>query len=148
MCHVCCFPSESTWSSHSPVVTSVVAHEHASLCLRLLCYVTIKQVWDMSSTAAEPWCSLNGIQKKRHGAYAGDPVEAVLLALEAAEKVFGVEVNSLGYKVPKSCGVIQGDGINVQMLDKILQAVLGRGFSAQVCSSSSERPCITLMALT
>lgn len=64
---------------------------------------------------------------------AGDPVEAVLLALEAAEKVFGVEVNSLGYKVPKSCGVIQGDGINIQMLDKILQAVLNRGYSAQVC---------------
>ena len=64
---------------------------------------------------------------------AGDPVEAVLLALEAAEKVFGVEVNSLGYKVPKSCGVIQGDGINIHMLDNILQAVLARGFSAQVC---------------
>ncbi|KAL3163136.1 hypothetical protein ABBQ32_009548 [Trebouxia sp. C0010 RCD-2024] len=66
-----------------------------------------------------------------NGAYAGDPVEAVLLALEAAEKVFGVEVNSLGYKVPKSCGVIQGDGINIQTLDKILQAVMAQGFSAQ-----------------
>ena len=64
---------------------------------------------------------------------AGDPVEAVLLALEAAEKVFGVDVNSLGYKVPKSCGVIQGDGINIQMLDNILQAILNRGYSAQVC---------------
>ena len=63
-------------------------------------------------------------------------MEAVLLALEAAEKVFGVEVNSLGYKVPKSCGVIQGDGINIQMLDKILQAVLARGYSAQVCAAS------------
>ena len=31
----------------------------------------------------------------------GDPVEAVLMALEAGEKVFGVEVNSLGYKTPK-----------------------------------------------
>lgn len=61
-------------------------------------------------------------------------MEAVLLALEAAEKVFGVEVNSLGFKVPKSCGVIQGDGINIQMLDKILQAVLARGYSAQVCA--------------
>ncbi|KAL3160782.1 hypothetical protein ABBQ38_009193 [Trebouxia sp. C0009 RCD-2024] len=61
----------------------------------------------------------------------GNPVETVLLALEAAEKVFGVEVNSLGYKVPKSCGVIQGDGINIQTLDKILQAVMEQGFSAQ-----------------
>lgn len=63
-------------------------------------------------------------------------METVLLALEAAEKVFGVEVNSLGYKVPKSCGVIQGDGINIQTLDKILQAVMEQGFSAQVCSPS------------
>ena len=66
----------------------------------------------------------------------GDPVEAVLLALDAAEKVFGVELNSLGYKVPKNCGVIQGDGINVQVLDKILQAVLARGFSAEVAAFS------------
>lgn len=72
----------------------------------------------------------------------GDPVEAVLLALEAAEKVFGVEVNSLGYKVPKNCGVIQGDGINVQMLDKILQAVLARGFSAQVAAFSCIYECL------
>ena len=71
----------------------------------------------------------------------GDPVEAVLLALEAAEKVFGVEVNSLGYKVPKNCGVIQGDGINIQMLDKILQAVLARGFSAQVAAFSCMYEC-------
>ena len=63
---------------------------------------------------------------------AGDPIEAVLLALEAAEKVFGVDVNSRGYKVPKSCGVIQGDGISIDVLDKILQAVMSQGYSAQV----------------
>ena len=66
-------------------------------------------------------------------------MEAVLLALEAAEKVFGVRVNSLGYKVPKACDVIQGDGINVQMLDKILQAVMDHGYSAQVCSVSIQK---------
>ena len=31
----------------------------------------------------------------------GDPVEAVLMALEAGEKVFGVDTNALGYKVPR-----------------------------------------------
>ena len=62
----------------------------------------------------------------------GDPVEAVLLALEAAERVFGVDVNSRGYKVPKGCGVIQGDGISIEMLDNILQAVMAKGYSAQV----------------
>ena len=29
----------------------------------------------------------------------GDPVEAVLAALKAAEKVFGADVNTKGYKV-------------------------------------------------
>ena len=32
----------------------------------------------------------------------GDPVEAVVMALEAAERVFGVDVNSKGFKVPLS----------------------------------------------
>ncbi len=62
----------------------------------------------------------------------GDPTEAVLLALEAAEKVFGVDINSRGYKVPKGCGVIQGDGISIEVLDQILQAVMAQGYSAQV----------------
>lgn len=61
----------------------------------------------------------------------GDPVEAVLEGLHAAEKVFGVTVNQKGYKVTKNVGVIQGDGIDIVVLDKILAAVLEAGFSAQ-----------------
>lgn len=61
----------------------------------------------------------------------GDPIEAVLMALEAGEKVFGVDVNGKGYKVPKGWGVIQGDGINIHSLQKILAAVLEKGFSAE-----------------
>ena len=56
----------------------------------------------------------------------------VLLALHAAEKVFGVDTNSKGYKVPRGCGVIQGDGINIQVLGEILQTVMAHGYSAQV----------------
>lgn len=65
----------------------------------------------------------------------GDPVEMVLLALQAAEKVFGVDTNKKGYKVPRGCGVIQGDGINIEVLEDILQSVLAHGYSAQVCLS-------------
>lgn len=86
-----------------------------------------QQQWH-SAKAALQQASL--AERKLHTA--GDPVEAVLLALEAAEKVFGVDVNSCGYKVPKSCGVIQGDGISIEMLDEILQAVMSQGYSAQV----------------
>lgn len=49
----------------------------------------------------------------------------------AAEKVFGVDVNQKGFKVLRGCGVIQGDGIGLESLKRILEAVLAAGFSAQ-----------------
>lgn len=65
-------------------------------------------------------------------AYSHNTPGGVLQALRAAEEVFGVDVNSKGYKVPRGAGVIQGDGINVKTLGKILDAVLAEGYSAQV----------------
>lgn len=38
----------------------------------------------------------------------GDTVQAVVSGLRAAEKVFGCDVNSKGFKVPRGCSVIQG----------------------------------------
>ncbi|RKP04650.1 nicotinamide phosphoribosyltransferase [Thamnocephalis sphaerospora] len=60
----------------------------------------------------------------------GDPVETVLMALRACEKVFGVDVNDKGYKVTRGCGVIQGDGVTYQTLGRILDAVREAGFAA------------------
>lgn len=54
------------------------------------------------------------------------------LVLQAAEKVFGVDVNAKGYKVPRGCGVIQGDGIKYERLASMLEAVLEAGYSAEV----------------
>lgn len=45
--------------------------------------------------------------------------------------MFGSSTNSKGFKVIKGAGVIQGDGINVITIGKILQAVVGEGFSAE-----------------
>lgn len=61
----------------------------------------------------------------------GDPVETVVQGLRATENVFGVTRNSMGYKIPNGCSVIQGDGINMHTLESILSAVLDAGFSAQ-----------------
>lgn len=58
-------------------------------------------------------------------------MEAVLMGLRAAERAFGATVNSKGYKVTKGVGVIQGDGINFKTMAKILDAVLGEGYSAE-----------------
>lgn len=52
-------------------------------------------------------------------------------ALRALDKVFGSDTNAKGYKVLRGAGVIQGDGINITTLAKILDAVLGEGFSAE-----------------
>ena len=61
----------------------------------------------------------------------GDPVQVVLMALEAAEKVFGCDINKKGFKVIRGCGVIQGDGINHKQVISILKAALDKGYSAQ-----------------
>ena len=61
----------------------------------------------------------------------GDPVQVVMMALKAAEKVFGSTVNKKGYKVISGAGVIQGDGINIHTIKSILNAAEESGFSAQ-----------------
>ncbi|KAJ1918875.1 hypothetical protein H4219_002325 [Mycoemilia scoparia] len=61
----------------------------------------------------------------------GDPVEAVLMALEAGEKVFGVQRNTKGYKVLNGCAVLQGDGISLYTVGDLVKAVLGAGYSIQ-----------------
>ncbi len=77
------------------------------------------------------------------------------MGLLAAEKVFGCDVNSKGFKIPRGCSVIQGelaawfaapcqrllpltgalphagDGIDCGTMEDILAAVHAAGFSAQ-----------------
>ncbi|KAL2918884.1 hypothetical protein HK105_201718 [Polyrhizophydium stewartii] len=64
----------------------------------------------------------------------GDPVQVVLQALHAADKVFGSDVNQKGFKVLRGAGVIQGDGINIKTLGEIARAVAAAGFAAQTCA--------------
>eukprot|EP00195_Chlamydomonas_chlamydogama_P007155 CAMPEP_0202896810 /NCGR_PEP_ID=MMETSP1392-20130828/5728_1 /ASSEMBLY_ACC=CAM_ASM_000868 /TAXON_ID=225041 /ORGANISM="Chlamydomonas chlamydogama, Strain SAG 11-48b" /LENGTH=503 /DNA_ID=CAMNT_0049582287 /DNA_START=382 /DNA_END=1893 /DNA_ORIENTATION=+ len=61
----------------------------------------------------------------------GDPTEAVLMGLVAADRVFGSDMNSKGYKVIRGCGVIQGDGIDIDTMRKIAGATEAAGFSAE-----------------
>ncbi|KAI3639982.1 hypothetical protein MIR68_001987 [Amoeboaphelidium protococcarum] len=60
----------------------------------------------------------------------GDPVDTVIMALRAADKVFGSTTNSLGFKVLHGCSVIQGDGVTHQVVDRILVASMYVGYSA------------------
>jgi nicotinic acid phosphoribosyltransferase len=61
----------------------------------------------------------------------GDPVECVLQGLHAAEKAFGTVLNKKGYKVINNAAVIQGDGITITEIGKILDAAEKAGFSAE-----------------
>ena len=55
----------------------------------------------------------------------------VLKGLAAAEKCFGCKTNGKGYKVITGAAVIQGDGINYEVIRKILDAVLKDGYSVE-----------------
>ena len=47
--------------------------------------------------------------------------------------MFGADTNKKGFKVPRGCGVIQGDGVTYEGIVRLLDAVLEAGFSAEVC---------------
>lgn len=61
----------------------------------------------------------------------GHPPEVVLRVLEILGEAFGYTINTKGYKVlhPK-VRVIQGDGIDLSMLDQVLTAMKSQGWSA------------------
>lgn len=59
------------------------------------------------------------------------PLLPFLQALKAADAVFGSTENAKGFRVINGCGVIQGDGIDIGMLQKISQAVLDAKYSPE-----------------
>jgi len=61
----------------------------------------------------------------------GEPVECVIDALHALEKAFGITYNNKGFKVINGAGVIQGDGIDINIIRDILRATILAGFSAE-----------------
>eukprot|EP00210_Caulerpa_lentillifera_P006411 g6124.t1 len=64
----------------------------------------------------------------------GDPAEAVVQALEAADQVFGSSTNVKGYRVLNGCGVIQGDGMSSQSITYVLQKIKEAKFSVENCA--------------
>ncbi len=60
----------------------------------------------------------------------GDPVSVVSDCLVMLDNAFGSVVNSKGYKVLNNVRVIQGDGIDEDMIRKILERITLLGYSA------------------
>jgi len=61
----------------------------------------------------------------------GEPVDMVLLGLQAAATHFGYDLNKKGYKVLRGIGIIQGDGMSPRMIKDVLEKVIDAGFSAE-----------------
>lgn len=61
----------------------------------------------------------------------GNPVICVLDGLRALDAAFGHRVNKKGFKVLLGAAIIQGDGIDPEMLERIAEAVSLAGWSAQ-----------------
>ena len=59
----------------------------------------------------------------------GDPKTVVLQCLEIMAAKFGFTVNSKGYKVINKVRLIQGDGVNLQSIEEILDAIDEAKFS-------------------
>jgi len=60
----------------------------------------------------------------------GDPIDTPVQCMVELEKVFGVTVNSKGYKVLNHVRVIQGDGIEPKQVKEIYDAAKAKGYSA------------------
>lgn len=60
----------------------------------------------------------------------GDPVVVVVQVIETLDRAFGHTVNEKGFKVLNNVRVIQGDGVNLDSITAILEAMYVRGWSA------------------
>ena len=60
----------------------------------------------------------------------GDMFEIVPRLLDMQAEAFGFTINEKGYKVINNVGIIQGDGVNNEAIEKLLKIVVDKGFAA------------------
>ncbi|KAI0219377.1 hypothetical protein L0F63_000516 [Massospora cicadina] len=142
---------QNRWNNGNPVATCIPGTEHSVMTshsteldamVRLVeeygagTYACVMDSYDYAHALASLLPQIATLKLERGGVLilrpdSGDPVETVLMALDAADKVFGSTVNQKGYKVLKGCGVVQGDGVDIVIIERVLGAVLKAGYSAQ-----------------
>jgi len=99
-------------------------------------FATVMDSYDYNRALTQIVPSVAGYHKQKGGLWvfrpdSGDPVDAIMAALRAGEQAFGSTKNKKGFKVNNGVGCIQGDGISMPVVRKILDAVLKEGYSAQ-----------------
>ncbi|MGI9243535.1 MAG: nicotinate phosphoribosyltransferase [Verrucomicrobiales bacterium] len=98
----------------------------------------VSDSYDIFNAVENGWCGerLHDLVRESGGTLvvrpdSGDPVEVILRCLEIFERKIGMRVNAKGYRVlPDYFRLIQGDGIDRSMTEKILVAMEAAGYSA------------------
>lgn len=100
-------------------------------------YACVSDSWDFNQ-AVDTWIELKDQVIASGGQLvirpdSGDALTNVMTALRklSAEDGYGHTVNSKGYKVLNNVAVIQGDGVNADLIYDILSAMEAEGYSAQ-----------------
>ncbi|GAX79752.1 hypothetical protein CEUSTIGMA_g7193.t1 [Chlamydomonas eustigma] len=120
----------TSWPSEKAAIENMIEHFGTGIFACVMdSYDYAKALSEVLPTVATKKVGAGGYLVLRPDS--GDPTESVLMALEAADRVFGSTVNKLGFKVIQGCGVIQGDGIDLTVLTKIAAAIEAAGFSAE-----------------
>lgn len=60
----------------------------------------------------------------------GDPMEVIPRILKLQAATFGYDINSKGFKKIRNVGIIQGDGVDALVIEKILKMLKNLGFAA------------------
>lgn len=120
----------TSWPSEREAISNMIHHFGDGV------FATVMDSYDYEKALKEVVPAVAAEKNERGGFWvlrpdSGDPTDAVLAALEAAERAFGADMNDRGYRVPRGVGVIQGDGIGYHNIELILRAVMERGYSAE-----------------
>eukprot|EP00898_Chlorokybus_atmophyticus_P003251 jgi/Chlat1/3927/Chrsp26S04190 len=120
----------TSWPTEQAAIENMIKHHGDGL------FACVMDSYDYAAALSEVLPAVASKKIEKGGFFilrpdSGDQREAVLMALHAADKVFGSDINEKGYKVPRGCGVIQGDAVTPASLVAILDAAMDAGFSAQ-----------------
>jgi nicotinamide phosphoribosyltransferase len=146
-----CYYAQFELNNGNPVAMTIPATEHSvmtsweselSATLNMVdkyghgVFATVADSFDYTMFLKNVLPLVAPIVKEKGGTHvvrpdSGDPVACVLEALEYCAIAYGYYTNKKGFKVLYNSAVIQGDGINYDIVSDILEAVVSSGWSAQ-----------------
>jgi nicotinamide phosphoribosyltransferase len=96
----------------------------------------VSDSWDIYNAVDNLWPQLRN-QLREDGTTlvvrpdSGDPAQVCVDVAQSLARTFGSTVNSKGYNVLQGVRIIQGDGVNLQSIHEVLDALKYRGFASE-----------------